>query len=357
VTRGTRVLAATAVLITALGTLDLVQHYELGVAAAVGLSLLRVAPYLLLRRPLLAWAGSLAATVLTALPADPVSAAEPWPWAVTSLLAAAPVLIVVGSRHRPPVLVAVLASALAAAAGLLAAADRGQWYELVRTGALAGAALAAGWLLRGWLEARREVFRQVRRSEGLQERARLARELHDVIAHGLTEVTVRADSAPHRVPDVPPAAAAEFTAIADAARGALAELRQVLGVLRDPGADPDTLPLPGLADLPALAGDPGLAVPAGVPPAVQLAAYRIVQEALRNARRHAPGAPCAVDLAVDGPALRVTVTNPAGGPPGPPGSGYGLAGMRERAALHGGHLRAGPRPDGGWRVEAVLPWG
>jgi signal transduction histidine kinase len=262
------------------------------------------------------------------------------------------------------VLAAVLGSALAAGAVPLLLSERGEWSELIRTGALTGAALGAGYLIRGRTEARAELVEQARRTEGeragrelLRERTRLARELHDVIAHGLTVVTVRADSAPVRVPGVSPAAAAEFAAIADAARGSLAELRQVLGVLRDPDADPETLPLPGLADLPALVGDPALPVPAGVPPAVQLAAYRIVQEALSNARRHAPGAHPAVAVTAADRTLRVTVTNPAGGPPTGDGAGYGLAGMRERATLLGGTVAAGPRPDGGWQVEAVLPWG
>lgn len=128
-------------------------------------------------------------------------------------------------------------------------------------------------------------------------------------------------------------------------------------MLRDPGADPQTAPLPGLAELPALAGAADLTVTAAgtVPPAVQLAAYRLVQEGLSNARRHAPGAPVSVAVTGAGPALRVTVANATGGPSTGPGAGYGLAGMRERVALLGGTLRAGPRPGGGWQVEAVLP--
>jgi signal transduction histidine kinase len=360
-----RALAAVAVAVVAVGTLDLVQHYRLGIPAALALSLLRALPLgLALRRPLAAWAGTLVATVLTAVPAERVSPAEPWPWAVTSTLAALPVLAVVGARHRPPVLAAVYGSAVAAGTlPLLVAPGRGDRVDLIPMAVLAAVALAGGWLVRGRADARRSLVEQVRVTEGeragrelLQERARLARELHDVIAHGLSVVTVRADSAPHRVADVSPAAAAEFTAIAEAARGSLAELRQVLGVLRDPDADPETLPLPGLADLPDLVGDPGLEVPAGVPPAVQLTAYRVVQEALSNARRHAPGARSAVSVAAGDRALRVSVINAAGGPSTGPGSGYGLAGMRERVALLGGTLRAGPRPDGGWQVEAVLPW-
>jgi hypothetical protein len=124
-----RALAAFPVLLVLIGTLDLVQHYGLGVPAALGLSGLRAAPLaVVLRRPRLAWAGTLAATLLTAVPAERVSAAEPWPWAVTSVLAAMAVLVVLGTRERPPVLVAAWGSALAAGVlPLLVAPDRGDW--------------------------------------------------------------------------------------------------------------------------------------------------------------------------------------------------------------------------------------
>ena len=360
-------LAVLAAAVLGLGTLDLYQHYRLGLAAAAGLSVLRAAPLALLRtRPVAAWAGTVVAIVLTAVPAERVSPAEPWPWAVTSVLAALPVLAVLGARRPPPVLVAAWVSALAAGAvPLLVAPDRGGWAALLPVAALTAAALAGGWLATGRTEARRRLAEEVVRVEAeragrdmLRERARLARELHDVIAHGLSMVTVRADSAPHRLAGVTPAIAAEFDAIAEAARGSLAELRQVLGVLRDPAAATSTAPLPGLADLPALVGPVPLDVsaPADVPPAVQLTAYRVVQEALSNVRRHAPGTAVAVTVAAAGGALRVSVVNTApAGPVAAAGSGYGLAGMRERTAVGDGSLDAGPTPDGGWKVEAMLP--
>ncbi|HEY6744695.1 MAG TPA: histidine kinase dimerization/phosphoacceptor domain-containing protein [Mycobacteriales bacterium] len=278
-------LAVLGAAVLGLGTLDLHQHYQLGIAAAAGLSLLRAAPLALVRtRPVAAWAGTLAATVLTAVPAERVSPEEPWPWVVTSVLAALPVLAVLGSRRPVPVLVAAWLSAVAAGAvPLLVAPDRGGWAGLLPVGALTAAALAGGWLATGRAEARRRLAQEVVRvqaeragREMLRERARLARELHDVIAHGLSVVTVRADSAPHRLAGVTPAIAAEFDAIAEAARGSLAELRQVLGVLRDPAAASGTAPLPGLADLPALAGPVPVVVsaPPDVPPSVQLTAYR-----------------------------------------------------------------------------------
>lgn len=363
----TVLLAVLAAAVLGLGTLDLHQHYQLGTAAAAGLSVLRAAPLLLLRtRPVAAWAGTLAAAVLTAVPAERVSPAEPWPWAVTSVLVALPVLAVLGARRPLPVLAAAWLSALAAGAvPLLLAPDRGGWGGLLPVAALTAAALTGGWLATGRTEARRRLAEEVVRVQAeragrdmLRERARLARELHDVIAHGLSMVTVRADSAPHRLSAVTPEIAAEFDAIAEAARGSLAELRQVLGVLRDPAAATGTAPLPGLADLPALVGPVPLEVsaPDGVPPAVQLTAYRVVQEALSNVRRHAPGTDVAVTVAAAAGTLRVTVVNTApAGPVAAAGSGYGLAGMRERTAVADGSLDAGPTPDGGWKVEAMLP--
>jgi signal transduction histidine kinase len=363
-------LGVLAAAVVCFGSLDLHQHYSLAPAAAVGLSLLRAVPLaLVLRRPLLAWGWTLAATVLTAAAAEPVTHSEPWPWAVTSVLAALPVLAVLGARRPRPELLAVWASALiAGAVPLLVAPDRGNWSGLVLVGALTAAALAGGDLARGRSEATRRLGAQVRATDAeragrevLRERARLARELHDVIAHGLSEVTVRADSAPHRLADVSPAAAAEFGAIAEAARGALGELRQVLGVLRDPAGGAETAPLPGLAELPALAAGVPLTVdarPEAVPPVVQLTAYRVVQEALSNVRRHAPGTTATVTVTGDADTLRVRVANPAGARPGiGTGHGYGLAGMAERVALLDGTLDAGPAPDGGWRVDAVLPLG
>jgi signal transduction histidine kinase len=360
------VLAVLAAAVLGLGTLDLHQHYQLGIAAALGLSVLRAAPLALVRaRPLPAWAGVLAAVLVTAAVSHRVSPAEPWPWAVTSVLAALPVLAVLGARRRVPVLVALWVSALLAGlVPLLVAPDRGGWAALIPVAALTAAALAGGWLASGRADARRRLDEEVVRAESeragrevLRERARLARELHDVIAHGLSMVTVRADSAPHRLAGVTPEIAAEFDAIAEAARGSLAELRQVLGVLRDPAATAETAPLPGLAELPALVG-PGLSLsaPDDVPAAVQLTAYRVVQEALSNVRRHAPDTDVTVTVGAAGDALRVTVVNTAPAVPVPvTASGYGLAGMRERTALRDGTLDAGPTPDGGWRVEALLP--
>jgi len=207
----------------------------------------------------------------------------------------------------------------------------------------------------------------------LEERTRIARELHDVVAHHMSLMAIRAESAPHRLAALPDPVRAEFGALSGSAREALADMRRLLGVLR---SDQPTgrAPQPGLPDLPGLidsARQAGMAVeliapPAldRVPPGTGVCAYRIVQEALSNAGRHAAGTPVTVSVRHDAGTVTLQVTNGPGVPAGPRangpranghGPGHGLAGMRERAELLGGSLSAGPTPDGGFAVSAVLP--
>ena len=210
----------------------------------------------------------------------------------------------------------------------------------------------------------------------LEERTRIARELHDVVAHHMSLIAVRAETAPYRLTGLPESARAEFSSLSGIAREALTEMRRLLGVLRD-DAPADLAPQPELADLPALvegAREAGLAIdlsaPASlrpVPAGVGVCAYRIVQESLSNASQHAPGAGVSVSVAQDSGAVLLRVANgPAGPGPGPgpagqdssnSGPGHGLTGMRERVALLGGSLSAGPSDDGGFVVTAVLPLG
>jgi signal transduction histidine kinase len=214
------------------------------------------------------------------------------------------------------------------------------------------------------------------------ERARIARELHDVVAHHISMVAVQAETARLTTPGLPAAGAHRFAEIGDTARAGLTEMRRLLGVLREDAEDAgatvaDRHPLPGLPQLAELADAARDASGAGIrlivsgpvtefDPGVELAAYRIVQEALTNTRRHAPGAAVDVELCYADDALRLRVRDngpgPAGSPetPGagdyaPAGAGHGLLGMRERALAVGGTLRTGPGPGGGFLVEAVLP--
>ncbi|HSK96126.1 MAG TPA: histidine kinase [Euzebyales bacterium] len=205
----------------------------------------------------------------------------------------------------------------------------------------------------------------------LEERSRIARELHDVVAHNMSVIAIQAEAAPLKSPDDARALTAELTAIRATALETLSEMRRILGVLRNRDEVVDTAPAPGLDQLDALVDKVAAAgmdvrmvhsgTPVPVPPGVGVSAYRIVQESLSNALRHGPGAAVTVSLAYDArpAALRVQVRN---GPPPvrPPsedraGARHGLVGMRERTAMLRGNLIAEPTADGGFVVEATLP--
>jgi signal transduction histidine kinase len=239
--------------------------------------------------------------------------------------------------------------------------------------------LGAVVLTRRWRQIRRELADarhdvEVEQSQRavVEERTRIARELHDVVAHSMSVIHMQSTSASYRLPDLDPAAKAEFTQIAAAARSALREMRQLLAVLRDENADAELAPVPDLARVAELVAS---AERAGVPvelrmavpevtlaESVTLAAFRIIQESLSNVIRHAPGARTVVSVDVDGPELVVTVENDAATQPAarleaPGGGGHGLRGMRERARLAGGMVETGARDGGGYRVVARLPIG
>ena len=210
----------------------------------------------------------------------------------------------------------------------------------------------------------------------LEERTRIARELHDVVAHHLSLIAVQAETAPYRLGELPEQVRAEFGSLSGVAREALTEMRRLLGVLRQ-DQQVRLAPQPQLADLPALvevtrrAGvQVELSAPAElgkVPAGVGVCAYRIVQESLSNASQHAPGAAVTVSVGQNAGAVQLRVANgPSAARPGHergPGNGHsnahghGLTGMRERVALLGGSLSAGPTAGGGFAVSAVLPLG
>ncbi|MBB4932349.1 signal transduction histidine kinase [Lipingzhangella halophila] len=200
------------------------------------------------------------------------------------------------------------------------------------------------------------------------ERARIARELHDVVAHHISLISVQAETARLTTPGMPEEGARQLRAVGDTARTALTEMRRLLGVLREDAAEgTDRAPQPGLGQVLELVDEVRGAARAGtrlivrgpVAPldaGVELAAYRIIQEALTNARRHAPGACVDVELDYHHDGLRVRVRDNGPGPgPEPSESGHGLGGMRERAAAVGGRLRTAAPPVGGFCVEAALP--
>jgi signal transduction histidine kinase len=202
------------------------------------------------------------------------------------------------------------------------------------------------------------------------ERARIARELHDVVAHHISMIAVQAENARLTTPGLPPEGASRFLAIGDTARTALTEMRRLLGVLREDAAEEDSgvrrRPQPGLGQLMELldasreaAGSTTRLIVSGpvtaLDPGVEVTAYRIVQEALTNARRHAPGAAVDVELRYgpDELVVRIRDNGPGAVAAGTPG--HGLLGMRERAATVGGTLRTGSAHGGGFVIEVRLP--
>ncbi len=208
-----------------------------------------------------------------------------------------------------------------------------------------------------------------------EERLRIARELHDVVAHTMATINVQAGAASHVLSTRPEAAAEALQAIKAASKEGLRELRAILNVLRQADDADPTQPAPGTAQLETLvagARQAGLETtltvtgkPSPLPAAVDLAAYRIVQESLTNAIRHAGPAAAAVSLSYRDDELRIDVADTGSGHRGPAGpvaegtvsegAGHGLAGMRERAAAVGGSVVTGPSPGGGYRVAARLP--
>ncbi len=202
----------------------------------------------------------------------------------------------------------------------------------------------------------REAAQQVELA-ALDERARIAREMHDVVAHGLTVMVVQADGARYAAGKDPAAAERALEAIAATGRGALDDMRRLLGLLRSD--DTGTAPAPRLAEIADLVIDVSAdlhGLDADVPPAVALTAYRVVQESLSNVRKHAgPEARAHVSLRVDD-AVHITVEDDGRGATAPDdGQGHGLQGMGERVAVHDGDLETGPRPGGGFRVAARIP--
>jgi signal transduction histidine kinase len=210
-------------------------------------------------------------------------------------------------------------------------------------------------------------------SAATRERVAIARELHDVVAHHISMIAVRAATVPYEVKDLPPPGQAAFREIAEEARTALTELRTVLGVLRAPDAGITDRPQPQLVDLAELvermrgAGqDVALrteGAPRSLPESVELCGYRVVQEALTNAGRHSPGSQAEVHLVYRPDALQITVRDD-GAPRAAAGrkrreavrqSGFGLVGMRERVTALGGQFAAGPDKAGGFVVTASLP--
>ncbi|QYC41010.1 Sensor histidine kinase LiaS [Nonomuraea coxensis DSM 45129] len=306
--------------------------------------------------------------------ADPVA----FPWTGSGIFLHAGVLFLLALRVRPRAAAETLAvSVLAAAACVVFLPEQTGGTPVVAVPVYA-LAVASGTMVRMLrttrtrLEAQEELTAEERAHRTLlQERSRIARELHDVVAHHMSVISIQAQVAPHLVHDPPDELRENLAGIRGNAVEALTELRRILGVLRTEdtaGHAPGQAPQPTLDRLgELLANVRGAGVTLTVEiagerrplaPGVELSAFRIVQEALSNAMRHAPGAAVTLRLGYRPDALTIRVVNAAPAKPAPPSDGgHGLPGMRERAAMLGGDLAAGPTPDGGYEVSAYLPAG
>ncbi|MGY0485718.1 sensor histidine kinase [Streptomyces sp. WG-D5] len=325
---------------------------------------------LTLLRPVLAWWLSLAvAPLLVVATGDGL-----YPWSSGSLLGHTIVMMVVAARTRPRTAAWMWAlSTLYAlcSAVLFGGIDGG---IAIPMAVLSGMAVAVVALVQVNRAAKRQVVQErtvtaVERDRRtlLEERTNIARELHDVVAHHMSVVAIQAEAAPYRVENPPPELEQAFVTIRENAVAALTELRRVLGVVRAEDYEAPDAPQPTLADLDRLlenVRDAGLAAtktvtgaPRELPPGVELSAYRIVQEALSNTLRHAPGADAAVEVAyvLGGLGLRV-VNGPSTGLVKPsPGAGHGITGMRERVSMLGGEMTAAATANGGYEVAVFVP--
>ncbi|MGA4878534.1 sensor histidine kinase [Streptomyces lydicamycinicus] len=350
---------------------------------------------LALSRPVPAWWLSTIALFLARnVGSLKVSHAPLWSWSIPGISLHALVLFLLALRVRPRIAAEALGfSLLAAVAALVfvtpapeptlpgAAAPvlqtSAQDVTVVQDAVTFTLAVVVGTSLRGRRVARTQLVEQEVLTAGerarrtlLEERNRIARELHDVVAHHMSVISIQAQVAPHLVKDPTDELKENLAGIRGSAVEALTELRRVLGVLRSEEALADGArhtPQPTLGRLDELVGTvrgAGLRVTTEITgevrplsPGVELSAFRIVQEALSNALRHAPGAKVRVALGYRSGGLTIRVANTAPDRPAPPspGAGHGLLGMHERTAMLGGELATGPTPDGGYEVTAILP--
>ncbi|MFF2064854.1 sensor histidine kinase [Streptomyces sp. NPDC058200] len=343
-------------------------------------------------RPILAWWASTVVLAVIALSVDADAAVGTvFPWTGGELAVLAWVLFLVALRARPRVAAEVLVISVltgqvcgALVAGprvagplfsgpLFSGRDNGAYLAIavLAITVVVGASLRGLQVARTKLVVQEEITTEERaRRTLLEERNRIARELHDVVAHHMSVISIQAQVAPHLVENPSEELKENLAGIRENAVEALTELRRVLGVLRSEDAMAEGArhaPQPTLGRLDELVGNvrgAGLRVtteiagePHALPPGLDLSAFRIVQEALSNAMRHAPGAEVRVEIGYHASGVTVRVTNTAPDRPAAPspGAGHGLLGMRERTAMLGGELATGATRDGGYEVTAMLP--
>ncbi|MEV1019872.1 histidine kinase [Streptomyces sp. NPDC050264] len=328
---------------------------------------------LTLLRPVLAFWVSLAAAPVLIL----LTSGNLYPWSGGSIFGHTVVMMVVAARTRPRT--AAWMWVLSAVYSVLAGEAMGGLDSGVSAPMLvfSGVAVAIVTLVQVNRTTQRQVVRErtvtaVERDRRtlLEERTNIARELHDVVAHHMSVVAIQAEAAPYRVENPPPELEQAFVTIRENAVAALTELRRVLGVVRAESfekSDTPEAPQPTLADLDKLlenVRDAGLTVTKAVtgavrelPQGVELSAYRIVQEALSNTLRHAPGADAAVEVSyvLGGIGLRVVNGRPNALAKPSPGAGHGITGMRERVSMLSGEMTAGRTADGGYEIMVFVP--
>ncbi len=363
--------------------------YDVPVVVAMCIVLAHAAAMLTIARLPLLGIVLQAVAVLATLVATAGALDLPWPWPVTTLIFQSLLTLLISLRRTLPW--AIAAWLVPQAVALIAAIALGITSG-ARVSIIVSAAVSLGVLVvcsivrqlvtsRGALQAERRTSADLSaQSKELAERNRIAQELHDVVAHSMSVISVQATTAKYRLPGIGPEAEREFESIAASSRQALAEMRSLLTLLRSNDEDrkPLLAPQPTLTDIPALiesTRQSGVSIdlrmtrfdedhssaPIAVPAAIGLTAYRIVQEALSNAMRHSPGASVEVRIAETEHEVSLAVHNgPVNGShllPAAPGAGLGLAGVRERAGAVGGSVQSGPDEAGGYSVLAVLPLG
>ena len=360
--------------------------YQMALPFALGMAILHSASLgLTAARPVAGVIVSLAPLAIMPLVSDPVGAA-PMPFSVVAMITQVLVICVAGLRSHWMVpaaawLGSVMVGVVANYVSMPAGQSTGAQTNVVIFAAVAGGLMMASVVAQQWqhlrveLAAERTVSAEEQSRRRLaEERTRIARELHDVVAHGMSVVVVQATTASYRHPGLSPELAKEFDDIAANSRRAMMEMRSMLGSLRNAEAGRELGPQPTLADLPRLfasARSAGIHIDEPVLPDVDkheigeviaLTAYRIVQEALSNVIRHAPGATVRVDFAVGASKLAISVVNSSSAVGAimaqldrGPHLGQGLIGMRERADIVGGSVVCAATADGGFSVTARLP--
>ncbi|MFE9910679.1 sensor histidine kinase [Streptomyces clavifer] len=363
------VVAAVALIALLVGVFAANTYSPFGIATLITAFLPAATLLMTLHRPVLAFWVSIASTPVMAV----VGSGE-WPWAPNAFVCHLGVLVVVAARTRPRTAAWMWVITLLPGTFMDAV---GPYNPSSTNGGMAftsALALLVVTLVQTRREAEREVTVQrtvtaVERDRRtlLEERTTIARELHDVVAHHMSVVAIQAEAAPYRVENPPPELEQAFVTIRENAVAALTELRRVLGVVRAEDYEVPDAPQPTLAEIDRLLSnvrETGLETEKTVtgavrelPQGVELSAYRIVQEALSNTLRHAPGASAKVDIGyvLGGLGLRI-VNGPARGFVKPSqGAGHGITGMRERVQMLNGEMTAGTTEDGGYEVAVFLP--